>query len=295
MAEDNGMTVGTPEIASVGPIAFGPDDVLFVADNVRGDDHRDRRRRRRDRVRRDEAFDVDELDIQAGRVPRLQRRRRRDPRPRRPPAHAERVPVGHAWARRRRHPAHRQDRSERRVAVRGPDRRTWRSRRCPSPTRRRPTTSAPTSSCPTRPTVTRSRSAARKLRIARPPARASTVTDMAYVERRAPGRRACRTRSSRRTSVASRSRSRARCPTTAGDLPRLARQVGDRRAHPHLRALRRRSQHPRQLHVHAARALPAQRDGGGHACGRSNRRRAWRHEPAARHGLVPSGRLLSTC
>ena len=35
MAEDNGMTVGTPEIASVGPIALGPDNVLFVADNVR--------------------------------------------------------------------------------------------------------------------------------------------------------------------------------------------------------------------------------------------------------------------
>ena len=28
-----GMTVGTPQIASAGPIAFGPDDVLFLADN----------------------------------------------------------------------------------------------------------------------------------------------------------------------------------------------------------------------------------------------------------------------
>ena len=31
---DNGLQVGTPGIESVGPIAFGPDDVLFVADNV---------------------------------------------------------------------------------------------------------------------------------------------------------------------------------------------------------------------------------------------------------------------
>src|SRR5262245_59412028 len=29
-----GLQVGNPEIQSVGPIAFGPDDVLFVADNV---------------------------------------------------------------------------------------------------------------------------------------------------------------------------------------------------------------------------------------------------------------------
>ena len=31
---EHGMQKGTPGIASVGPIAFGPDDVLFVADNV---------------------------------------------------------------------------------------------------------------------------------------------------------------------------------------------------------------------------------------------------------------------
>jgi hypothetical protein len=31
----HGLRIGTPELASVGPIAFGPDDVLFVADNVR--------------------------------------------------------------------------------------------------------------------------------------------------------------------------------------------------------------------------------------------------------------------
>ncbi len=31
---DYGLEVGTPEIRSVGPIAFGPDDVLFVADNA---------------------------------------------------------------------------------------------------------------------------------------------------------------------------------------------------------------------------------------------------------------------
>jgi hypothetical protein len=31
----HGLTVGTPDLCSVGPIAFGPDDVLFVADNVR--------------------------------------------------------------------------------------------------------------------------------------------------------------------------------------------------------------------------------------------------------------------
>ena len=31
---DCGLQVGTPNIGSVGPITFGPDDVLFVADNV---------------------------------------------------------------------------------------------------------------------------------------------------------------------------------------------------------------------------------------------------------------------
>jgi hypothetical protein len=31
---DYGLKVGTPEIRSVGPITFGPDDILFVADNV---------------------------------------------------------------------------------------------------------------------------------------------------------------------------------------------------------------------------------------------------------------------
>ena len=30
-----GLKIGTPEVRAVGPIAFGPDDVLFVADNVR--------------------------------------------------------------------------------------------------------------------------------------------------------------------------------------------------------------------------------------------------------------------
>ncbi len=34
MAE-HGLQVGTPEIASVGPITFGPDGILFVADNAR--------------------------------------------------------------------------------------------------------------------------------------------------------------------------------------------------------------------------------------------------------------------
>jgi hypothetical protein len=32
---EHGLQIGTPEIASVGPITFGPDGVLFVADNVR--------------------------------------------------------------------------------------------------------------------------------------------------------------------------------------------------------------------------------------------------------------------
>ncbi|MGZ4757375.1 MAG: hypothetical protein ACXWA9_20935, partial [Acidimicrobiia bacterium] len=61
MADDRGMTRGTPEIESVGPITFGPDDVLFVADNVRAtitaldvaDDGPGAG---------DDAFDVDDLD-----------------------------------------------------------------------------------------------------------------------------------------------------------------------------------------------------------------------------------------
>src|SRR5882757_918667 len=62
MAVDHGMTVGTPEIASVGSIVFGPDDVLFVTDNVRATitalDVADDGSRAGD-----DAFDVDELDV----------------------------------------------------------------------------------------------------------------------------------------------------------------------------------------------------------------------------------------
>ena len=32
--ENLGLSVGTPDIASVGPLAFGPQGVLFIADNV---------------------------------------------------------------------------------------------------------------------------------------------------------------------------------------------------------------------------------------------------------------------
>jgi hypothetical protein len=61
MAEDTGMTLGTPEIDSVGSITFGPDDVLFVADNMRAtitaldvaDDGP---------TAGDDAFEVDDLD-----------------------------------------------------------------------------------------------------------------------------------------------------------------------------------------------------------------------------------------
>jgi hypothetical protein len=61
MAQDYGMTVGTPELSSVGAITFGPGDVVFVADNVRAtitaldvaDDAA---------AGSDEAFEVDELD-----------------------------------------------------------------------------------------------------------------------------------------------------------------------------------------------------------------------------------------
>src|SRR5215472_12090621 len=34
VAERNGLQPGTPELRSVGPLTFGPDGVLFVADNV---------------------------------------------------------------------------------------------------------------------------------------------------------------------------------------------------------------------------------------------------------------------
>ena len=32
---DHGLHVGTPELTTVGAIAFGPDDILFVADTAR--------------------------------------------------------------------------------------------------------------------------------------------------------------------------------------------------------------------------------------------------------------------
>ncbi len=62
---DHGLQVGTPEIATVGAITFGPDDVLFVADSIgaavfaidvadRGD------------TASSEAFDVPDLDAQLG-------------------------------------------------------------------------------------------------------------------------------------------------------------------------------------------------------------------------------------
>ena len=40
-----GLEVGTPGIKSVGPLAFGPEGILFLADNMGGDDFRDRGRR----------------------------------------------------------------------------------------------------------------------------------------------------------------------------------------------------------------------------------------------------------
>ena len=42
-----------------------------------------------------------------------------------------------------------------------------------------------------------------------------------------------------------------------GDLPRVPRDVGDGLADPHLHPLRRRQQHPGQLHLHAIGALSA--------------------------------------
>ena len=58
---EHGLQVGTPEIASVGPVTFGPDGILFVADNVRAtilaidvDDHGD--------AGEAEAFDLEGLD-----------------------------------------------------------------------------------------------------------------------------------------------------------------------------------------------------------------------------------------
>ena len=33
-APERGMTIGNPAIRAVGPITFGPDGILFIADNV---------------------------------------------------------------------------------------------------------------------------------------------------------------------------------------------------------------------------------------------------------------------
>ena len=49
---DYGLKVGTPEIRSVGPITFGPDDILFVADNATSHGIRYRRGRSGRRRRR---------------------------------------------------------------------------------------------------------------------------------------------------------------------------------------------------------------------------------------------------
>ena len=114
--------------------------------------------------------------------------------------------------------------------------------------------------------------------------------------RRGAGRRAPRTRSSSRRCGASRSRSRGDAALElARDLPRLARQVRDGVANPHVRAVRRRKRDPRELHVHARRAFLAPGhaqqqtaqgpDGGG----------AGRRQHAARHGVVPARRERSTC
>jgi hypothetical protein len=35
-AADLGLNAGSPTIRSVGPIAFGPNGILFVADNISG-------------------------------------------------------------------------------------------------------------------------------------------------------------------------------------------------------------------------------------------------------------------
>ncbi|MCW2931294.1 MAG: hypothetical protein JWM19_2256 [Actinomycetia bacterium] len=91
----------------------------------------------------------------------------------------------------------------------------------------------------------------------------------------------CRARSSPPGCGAFRSRSAMGHRQQPGDLPCLAWQVGDRGSDPRVRALRRRREHPGQLHVHAGRALPA---GWPHArCqGRwPDSRRGRRGEPAA--------------
>ena len=66
---EHGLQVGTPGLESVGPIAFGPDDVLFVADNASANifaidvaDDGD--------TGSVDAFDLDDLDTKLAVLPR---------------------------------------------------------------------------------------------------------------------------------------------------------------------------------------------------------------------------------
>ena len=120
-----------------------------------------------------------------------------------------------------------------------------------------------------------------KIRLVRQPIRTATVTDMAY----AGGALLVAGLSNEEFSsqaaahpVPVHRRSHRQQP---GDLPCLARQVGDRGPDPRVRALRRRREHPGQLHLHAGGALPARRPHGRRQGRRPDRRRARPGEPAA--------------
>ena len=92
---DYGLQRGTADIGSAGPITFGPDGILFLADNVVGEGVRGRRRRSRP-GRRVRALRPRERRRPGRVVPRLRRRRRRHPGHGGAPDVAQRVPVGAA-------------------------------------------------------------------------------------------------------------------------------------------------------------------------------------------------------
>ena len=227
VVSDLGLQRGSVELRSAGPITFGPDGVLFVADNASATIHAidvgDA-----GEASGAEPFDLEHVDERVASYLGADGGRRRDQRSRRAPGDAPGVPVGPARARRRRPCGAAPHRRRRRVGERGrprrrPDR-VGEARRRARRADERSDVTLPTDGSGEELTF-----GDRTIRILKRPIRMATVTDLACTGRMRCSWPGSRTRSSRRSCAASRfpfgTRRRGQQPR---DLPRVARASGRR-------------------------------------------------------------------